>query len=103
MNAQYTGAIARALQTHKKYMNVKSIRQGYKGTGSKSAKRQLWVRFQDGSVTDIWLMNQSAVYGGVVPISIAPSGTPYGEQTPEQVAQTIANHLHAYTATKDAA
>ena len=69
---------------------AESIRQNYKGTGSKKHRRQLWIRFKSGAVIDIWLEERLVSFGGVVSNgggspSPSPHSVLYKEKTPEQV------------------
>lgn len=38
----------------------------YKGTGSKSNQRQLWVRFPNGVAVDVWFYEDHVQVGGVI-------------------------------------
>ena len=43
---------------------AESIRQNYKGTGSKVADRQLYCRFKNGAVIDLWVYGSGVVQLG---------------------------------------
>jgi len=62
----YNAALAKLMKGLKHDASVKSMRQEYKGTGSQKARRQLWTRFKNGAVLDIWLDKGSVKFGGVV-------------------------------------
>jgi hypothetical protein len=68
----FTKDLAKAFAKKKSALGIKSIRQSYKGTGRKKAKRQLWVRFKNGAVIDIWLEPDQIKLGGVV--AVLPNG-----------------------------
>lgn len=63
---EFNTALSKLMKRLKKDANVKSIRQNYRGTGKQKARRQLWTRFKDGRVLDIWLDMGSVKFGGVV-------------------------------------
>lgn len=84
----------------KKDAGAATIRQNYKGTGRKKARRQLWVNFKSGATIDIWVDMGFVKLGGVV--TRRPEGSetvlsktkiPYGNQTPEQVYAEVAKVL----------
>ena len=68
-----TAEISKALKKVKDIMGISNIRQNYVGTGSSKGNRQLWVRFKNGAVIDLWLYEGSnfgrVEYGGVVTIN----------------------------------
>jgi len=96
IDEQQTAAIARAFRSHKKDAQIRGIRQNYKGTGSKRAHRQLFVRFENGSCIDVWLHPKYAKYGGVIGVDITPVGMVYEDRTPAQIGAQIAEHLKAW-------
>lgn len=63
---EFSKALAKEIKRHKKALNVKSIQQNYKGTGSKAHKRQLYIRFNNGEVIDIFLEGPYVLLGGVI-------------------------------------
>ncbi len=77
---EFNTKLAKMLQGLKKEGLAIKVRQGYKGTGGQSARRQIWVDFnanvikplpgQDytnySSCTDVWLENGRVTIGGVV-------------------------------------
>lgn len=73
--------MAKVLKRLKKDAGAKSIRQNYRGTGSQKHVRQLWCRFANGCVIDIWIQTSSIKLGGVVlsrPPSVEGGGFPNG-------------------------
>lgn len=95
----FTGAISKALGQFKKDAGIKSIRQSYKGTGAQRARRQLWITFTDGRVTDLWLGADSYQIGGVLPLKLAGHWL-YGvgeDRTPITIASEIAVRLQMLT------
>lgn len=86
----FNTALAKALGRLKKDAQAETIRQNYKGTGSKKAVRQIWVRFKNGAVIDLWLEHGYLGFAGVVArggATALPKGIPYRGQTVEQVYQ----------------
>jgi len=71
----FTRDIVKALQKKKRELGIKSMRQNYKGTGSRKAERQLWTRFTNGAVLDLWLSPEMVMYGGVVGIDASGNRT----------------------------
>lgn len=114
---EFNSKLAKLLQGLKKEGLALKVRQGYKGTGSKAHKRQIWIDFnanvikplpgQDfknyASCTDIWLETHNARIGGVVNFTaITPDGflptmknpsIKYADQTPEAVYARIVELL----------
>jgi len=72
----YTKEVAALLRKKKGELGIRSFRQGYKGTGSQRAVRQIWLRFKNGAVIDVWIHPGGVAYGGVV--GIHPSGVRRG-------------------------
>lgn len=62
----FTKSVAKEFAKKKRELDIKSIKQNYKGTGSAKARRQLWVRFNSGAVIDLWIEPEMVSYGGVV-------------------------------------
>jgi hypothetical protein len=62
------------------------VRQGYKGTGTKSARRQIFVRFKDENIMTIWLDMGSVFFDGsaMLPKTIVPKRFSYEGMTPEK-------------------
>lgn len=58
--------IAKQMQTLKKLIGAEQVSGGYKGTGSKSAERQIWVRAPglERSV-DVWIRGDHVQVGGI--------------------------------------
>jgi len=64
---ELTGLLAKEIRKQLKTIGAVNIRQGYKGTGSQAAVRQLWCRFDNGAVIDLWIGRGTVVQlGGVV-------------------------------------
>ncbi len=59
-------ALAKLLKGLKKETGAKSIQQNYRGTGRNAHCRQLWVRWNNGAVLDIWLEADYVKLGGIV-------------------------------------
>jgi len=82
--------LAKLMQGLKKGADAETIKGNYKGTGKQAFRRQLWVRFKNGAVIDLWLENGRLEFGGVVARSNSggqpkPSPIPYKDRTPEDV------------------
>ena len=102
---EFNTKLAKLMQGLKKEGLALKVQQGYKGTGSKSAHRQIWVNFTDKikpldgapahdfrGTTDVWLESAHVRIGGVVPFTAIKgevlSRNPamsYKDQTPETV------------------
>lgn len=93
--------LAKELKKLKKDAGVKSIKQEYRGTGSQKFRRQLWVRFKNGAVIDLWLDRKGLGLGGVVarrPDDSAspepiPKSVPYAGKSPAEVYREAARLL----------
>jgi hypothetical protein len=101
--------LAKLLQRLKKDAGAKSVKQNYKGTGSQKFRRQLWCRFNNGAVIDLWLEKNDLGFGGVV--ARLPNGQetrrlpalPYGNKTPEQVYAEAVKFLKSWMEGKERA
>ena len=90
----YNTTLAKLFQRLKKDAGATSVAQNYRGTGTQSYRRQLWVHFQSGAVIDLWLNARDLGLGGVVknrpPADVEarvelPRVIEYGDKTPQQV------------------
>lgn len=63
---EFNTKLSKLMKRLKKDAGATSITQNYRGTGSQKAVRQLWVRFKNGAVLDIWLNMGNVMFGGVV-------------------------------------
>lgn len=61
----FNTAMAKRLKSLKKDLSVLSVIQGYKGTGSRSCRRQIFVRFTNDKIIDLWLEESMVLLGGV--------------------------------------
>jgi hypothetical protein len=80
--------LSKMLQSLKKEGLASKVRQGYKGTGTKSNRRQVWVDFekptkpldvehktwQGSTSVDIWIEGRSVRIGGVIPFVSSVDG-----------------------------
>jgi len=89
--AQYTADIGRELMKLRRQYGIKSIRQGYKGTGRQRARRQLYCQLSNDRYVDVWLENTAYQIGGVMP-GIRGS-FPYSGRSPAENAKDIAEML----------
>lgn len=64
--------LSKYLKNLKKDAGAISIKQNYKGTGSRKYRRQLYVRFSDNEVTDLWLEDNHIQTYGVITKSKIP-------------------------------
>ena len=99
-----TNLVAKAFKKHKKDAGIKSLSQNYKGTGSKIADRQLYIRFTNGAVIDIWVYPTFVQYGGVVAmradgkrIEPQPRGFKYENMSHADIGKRIADELTAWS------
>ncbi len=100
---EFNTPLSKLMQGLKKHAGAKSVTQNYKGTGSQSYRRQLWVSFVDGSCIDVWLNESSAQLGGVVTRNSNAAHAPletrhvsYEGRTPEQVYKEVSRILAAW-------
>lgn len=64
---KHTADIAKLVRSgFKRELGALSVAQNYKGTGSQAGSRQLWCRFSNGAVIDIWIGYRKPRLGGVV-------------------------------------
>ncbi len=63
---QFNTELAAALKGLKKDLGAVSIRQGYRGTGSKQHRRQVFIRFANQESIDLWLKEDRIELGGVI-------------------------------------
>jgi hypothetical protein len=97
----YNTQLAKYMQRLKRDAAATSIAQNYRGTGSRSYRRQLWIHFKSGAVIDVWLENGYAKLGGVV--NNRPSGgeplttrTVQYAETPEQTYEAVVAVLNPW-------
>lgn len=64
--------------------SVETQRQGYKGTGSKSHRRQIFLRGRDNRCLDIWLETERVTLGGVVGGGSGSTSFRIADRTPEE-------------------
>lgn len=89
---KFTGDIAAALQKHKKACGVSNMRQNYKGTGSRSHRRQIWITFKsEKRSVDIWLEDNQVSFAGVC--RQGPERVLYEKKSAEQIALEVAQVL----------
>lgn len=94
----YNAALAKLMQKLKKDVGATAIRQGYKGGGKQSHRRQIWVSMPDHSRggPDVWLDNGYVKIGGVIQVPAeVPRMRQYGDDTPETVYGWIRDALKA--------
>lgn len=63
---QFNAEMAKQLQNLKKDLGALKVRQGYKGTGGRSHRRQIWVDLPNAERgIDLWLEEETIGLGGV--------------------------------------
>ena len=67
----FNAELARLMKGLKKDIGASNVRQGYKGTGANSHRRQIFVRMPDigavdGKCVDVWLNSTDVMVGGVM-------------------------------------
>jgi hypothetical protein len=97
MSAALARRIGRGL---KKDFGATMAKQNYKGTGSKSAHRQIWCRFP-GAFFDVWLTGNISLSGRYTRASRVEVGVYDG--TPDEVYERIKPTIAAYLAAERAA
>ena len=88
-----------------KSTGVTGIRQGYKGTGGKAHKRQIWAKVpsHERGGPDIWLDSGFVKVGGIIDIpKTIPSTKKYGDETPEAIYRWIADTMKQLKTWQDA-
>lgn len=90
---KFTGDIVAALQKHKKACGISNMRQNYKGTGSRSHRRQIWITFKSETKRsiDIWLEDNQVSFFGVC--RQGPERVNYEQKSAEQIALEVAQVL----------
>lgn len=88
----FTADISKKLLGLRSKYGIASIRQNYKGTGSRKATRQLWIRLDNGEGVDVWLEPDFYQIGGVT-INRIKGNFPYSGRTSIQIAEEIASTL----------
>lgn len=99
VDEEYTGKVAKLFSRLKASIGVESSRQSYKGTGSARADRQIYVRFTDGAVIDVWITAGDVHFGGVISQGgkrRTPKPILYGDRTPAGTFNEIERALAAW-------
>ena len=91
---QFTADVSKELLKLRKAYGIKGVRQNYKGTGSKRASRQLFVKDIAGNMVDVWLERDYYQIGGV--INGLRGAFQYGTQSAAEVAKDIAEALKIF-------
>ena len=91
---QFTADVSKELLKLRKAYGIKSIRQNYKGTGSKRASRQLFIKDVAGNMVDVWLERDYYQIGGV--INGIRGAFKYGTHSAAEVAKDIAEALKIF-------
>lgn len=96
---KFTADIVAALRTHKKSCGIISMRQGYKGTGCRAHRRQLFITFESLHTIDIWLEDRAVSFSGVcqqVKTQVVYLSVTGEHKAPELIAAEVANILSHY-------
>jgi hypothetical protein len=92
----FNAALAKMMSKLKKALGAQHVKAGYKGTGSKSYKRQIFMRLADDSAVDVWLDYGFAEIGGVMSLpGVDRSPIKYAGKTPADVYDEILKRLQA--------
>lgn len=92
----FNAALAKMMGKLKKALGAQHVNMGYKGTGSKSYKRQIFMRLADGTAVDVWLDYGFAQIGGVMALPGADkSPIEYQGKTPSDVYDELLKRLKA--------
>lgn len=90
---EFNKQLAKELKKLKKDWKATKVSQGYKGTGKKKHRRQIWVDF-DGKTMDLWLETDRVNLGGVNAIlGRPPPSVPYEDKNPKQVYREVLHIL----------
>jgi len=93
---EFNTALAKLMRGLKRDVGAKIIRQGYRGTGSQKARRQIFVRWPDGTPLDIWLDKGSVQMGGIHNQTPPSPATFPAERTPEATYKKMVGILKAW-------
>jgi hypothetical protein len=99
---EYNTALAKLLQRLRQDAGAETIRQNYRGTGSRAYRRQLYVRFTNGSMIDLWLEDDRIELGGVVRRSAStdqadlPKFIRYASKSPAEIYAEVAHALRSW-------
>ncbi len=89
--SDFNSQMARKLQNLKSDLGATKVRQGYKGTGAKSHRRQIWVDFPNDDSIDLWLEADRVGLGGVCHTRFGQ--VPHNGRTVEQVYADVCQAL----------
>lgn len=96
-NLEHNDAVAKLIQKNLKrdLPSVVIVRQGYKGTGSKSYKRQIFLRTAADMCLDVWLDAGRVQLGGIHRTTNSGSSTAFrvGDRTPEETYSELLTQL----------
>jgi len=95
---EFNTQLSKELKKLRKDAGAKSIKQNYRGTGKQKFRRQLWVRFKNGAVIDLWLNRDRLGLGGTVKRRAddskapqpLPGSVPYESKSPAEVYRAVA-------------
>jgi len=83
-SGEFNKKLAGLLKRLKRDIGATKIRQGYKGTGGRSHRRQIWIDQPDiDRGIDIWLEDSQIKLGGI--LYTGAGQIPYGDDSPEDV------------------
>ena len=95
---EFNKDVLKEIKKLKKDLGATKIRVNYRGTGSKRADRQVFVRFGEGGyndVIDIWVQKGGTTLGGIYNRLKVPPISHEGK-TPAQVYKIILKYLTAW-------
>ena len=98
----YNTDLAKKIKGVKRDLGVKTIKQGYKGTGGQKHRRQVWLRWEDGSVVDVWLDDGFFRFGGIVSqvggreVQVSPRQIDYDGKPVDTIYREVVTALQAW-------
>ncbi len=96
---EYCDTLTKLIKGLKKDLGAVNIRQGYKGTGTRSYRRQLFVTFANEVCIDLWVDDGVLGLGGVIRSGFGkiPYSGPDGDLTPQAVYALCVEKLRPLT------
>lgn len=92
----FNTALAKKLQGLKKDLRATNVRQGYKGTGTRECRRQIFVSFSNDKSIDLWLELDNVGLGGVIRPFAGSACVPYEGRTVDEVYADVVERLRVY-------
>ena len=103
----FNSELTKKLKGLKRDLGVKTISQGYKGTGGQKHRRQIWLRWDDGSVVDVWVDDGFFSFGGITSqiggrnVQVNPRQIDYDGKPVDAIYREVVTALKAWRSLAD--